>query len=131
MAFYSDIFNAGNVSGDHYFDAAVLLALGAAAAVKRAEPSGDVCDITIAGRRKAADVLIHRNGRAGPADATKDTVVITIEKLAAFDDAQQDILYRYEQVPPSVNPDNPGRREDVKNPPRDVKIKDSAAEGRR
>ena len=118
MAFYSDMANEHGPGGEHYFDAGVILLLGGTTVVKRADPSGSVCDIIIASRRAAADVLLHRNGREGSTDVARDTVVIPLTKLVQFDDAQQATLLQYEQIPPALNPANPGRRPGVVTPPR-------------
>ena len=110
MGFYSDMFNAGNRSGICTFDADALTAT--VVTKSDPDPNGEKVEAVIAGRT-ITDILVHRNGRRGTRDLTKDTIILSTEKLAAMTDAQQVALYQFERTPGS------GRREGVVKPPRE------------
>lgn len=116
MGFYSDLLKT-NPSGRHCFDAAVLLDIGAEFTVQKLEDTADGEKIAIASKldaaRIATDITLHRNGRVGDRDLSKDTIVIPIEKLAGLPDAVQDALYLSEQTPGAT-----GRRPGVETPKR-------------
>lgn len=118
MPFYSDMLKT-NPSGKHCFDAAVLLDIGAEFAAEKINDTADGEKIVIASKldaaRIATDITLHRNGRVGERDLSKDTIVIPIEKLAAMPDAVQDALYLREQTPGAT-----GRRPGVETPKRET-----------
>lgn len=118
MGAYSKMLET-NPSGKHCFDAAVLLDIGAGFTVQKLEDTADGEKIAIASKldaaRIATDIKLHRNGRVGERDLSKDTIVIPIEKLAAMPDAVQDALYQREQTPGAT-----GRRPGVETPKREA-----------
>lgn len=118
MGFYSDMLKS-NPSGKHCFDAAVLLDISAEFTAEKINDTADGEKIAIASKlddaRIATDITLHRNGRVGERDLSKDTIVIPIEKLAAMPDAVQDSLYLREQTPGAT-----GRRPGVETPKREA-----------
>ena len=99
MGFYGDFFKA-NGSGQHTFDGIVLNQLGSyQSADKRAAADGEVIQIKAGAAVIVDDVLLHRNGRIGSKDHTKDTIVLPIEKLAAMPDDLQALFFQHERVP--------------------------------
>lgn len=121
MGFYNDLISAGNTSGQHCFDASMIdpsLLSGATISNVRAHPDGELVDVTAGGGFSLPNVLIHRNGRVGPRDLTKDTIVLTVFQLAALSNPRQSFAITFEQCPLSENPTNPGRRPGVTRPPR-------------
>jgi hypothetical protein len=48
--------------------------------------------------------LLHKNGRVGARDLTKDTLVFTIEELAKMPDDIQAALYPLEHTPEGRRP---------------------------
>lgn len=121
MGFYTDIFNAGNRSGECYFDADLFteLAKDGITTEKVADKAGEgeTLKIRDAESKELADVVLHFNGDVK--DITKNTIVSTIGALSKFPDDIQAKLYEFEQVPN-------GRREGVTKPPRAVKTEGKA-----
>lgn len=106
MAYFSDLFNAGNVAGQICADAN---AAGLSFINSRPHPDGELVDIQVSGVTRATDVVLHRNGRVGTRDATKDTLVFTIAQLAAMGAAAQEVIHQYGQAPAGENVLFPGR----------------------
>lgn len=102
MGFYTDILKSGNVSGQHYFDAVVLSELAKIGVMNEKQvddSNGEKIKLLDSEKEITTDITLHRNGRTGQRDLSKDTVVIPIERLAAMPDEVQAVLYLHEQVP--------------------------------
>lgn len=100
-AFYTHLFNRG-VSGKHIFDAWVLDFLSDLYNLTHDanHNDGEVCSIRdkISAQAKAS-FLIHRNGRQGSRDLSKDSAVIPTTVLKDLPEEVQTILYGLELVP--------------------------------
>jgi hypothetical protein len=120
MAFYDEMFDGGNTSGNHYFDGAVLNDLPGGFSWERegVDPYGERISVTQGPNKRIEDVALHRNGRVGPigedgTDLSQDTIVIPIAKLAPLTPALQARFLDYEQTPGTTR-----RRPGVTRPPR-------------
>lgn len=120
MGFYNDMIAAGNTSGVHTFDAAMIdptLLAGASIINVRQHLDGELVDVTAGGGFRLNDVLIHFNGRVGARDLTKDTIVLTTQQLASLSNQRQNYAYNFEQTP---QPN--GRRPGSTRPPRETAV---------
>ena len=106
MAYFSDLWNDGNQSGQICADAD---AASLTFVNSRPHPDGELVDIQVSGIVRAIDIVLHRNGRVGARDVTKDTLVFTIAQLAAMSDAAQEVIHQYGQAPAGLNALFPGR----------------------
>lgn len=105
MGFYGDFIKA-NGSGQHTFDGVVLDQLASYQTNdKRATADGEVIQIKAGATVIVDDVLLHRNGRVGGKDSTKDILVLPVEKLSVMPEDLQALFFQYERVPTGYRKD--------------------------
>lgn len=92
MAVYSDIF-VTNKAGVHVFPATVVTDLSLTLTEQVDVPDG------VRAKLSGDLVLLHKNGRVGPIDLTKDALVVSITLLQKLSDAIQTALRSREILP--------------------------------
>ena len=92
MAYYADLFIT-NKSGVHTFSAGVLTALGLTLTQQQETSDG------VTGRWGPDRVLLHKNGRIGAIDLTRDTLVVPITVLQKQSADIQQTVQAYEITP--------------------------------
>lgn len=99
--FYAE-FVQGNASGQHTFNAAVLALLGKYQAQDVSiVPEGQIVKLVDVEKSEdvATGILVHRDGRVGGKDLSKDKIVMRAEQLSPLPVAIQDAMLPFEITP--------------------------------